>query len=97
MVICIGVGLTLLGPWFPWHGLWAVLGLFFPVPGDVGLLLVYLCFPGLWGFCLVGCVGCAGMWVFGIFLSGVFVFGLMPLFSFDLGEVLSVFRFLGVI
>ena len=51
MVICIGVGMTLLGPWVPWPGLWAVLGLFFPCPG-CGLVFVgFVCFPRAVGFC----------------------------------------------
>ena len=69
MVICIGMGLTLLGPWVPWPGLWAVLGLFFLCPGCGLLVLVLFAFPGLWGFCLVVLVGCARMWVLGLFFS----------------------------
>ena len=64
MVICIGVGLTLLGLWVPWPGLWAVLGLFFLCPGCGLVVLVLFAYPGLWG--LLGCfVGCARMWVLG--------------------------------
>ena len=57
----IGVGLTLLGPWVPWPGLWAVLGLFFLCPGCGLLVLVLFAFPGLWGFWLV--VPVCGCWV----------------------------------
>ena len=69
MVICIGVGLTLLGPWVPWPGLWAVLGLFFLCPGCGLLVLVLFAFPGLGGFCLVVLVCCARKWVLGLFFS----------------------------
>ena len=59
MVICIGVGMTLLGPWVPSPGLWAVLGLFFPVPGLWACFcLVLFAFPGLWGFAWLFCWLC---------------------------------------
>ena len=49
--------------------------------------------PGLWVlFCLVVCVGCARMWVFGFVYQVISVSGRCP-FSLVLGEVLSVFRF----
>ena len=46
MVICIGVGLTLLGPWLPWPGLWAGLGLFFLCPGCGFVVGLCLLVPG---------------------------------------------------
>ena len=62
-----------------------------PVPGmwACGLFRFKFAFPGLWVlFCLVVCDGCARMWVFGIYVSGDFCFGLMPLFlSFRGGPV----------
>ena len=57
-------------------GSWVV----FPVPGMWACCWFMFSCPGLWVFCLVVCVVCARMWVFGFCLSGVFVFGLMPLF-----------------
>ena len=61
---------------------WAVgvLWLFFPVPGIWACLLVFVSLSRAVGYCLFVCVGCARMWAFGFCLSGVFVFGLMPLF-----------------
>ena len=65
MVICIGVGLTLLGHWVPWPGLWAVLGFFFLCQGCGLVVLVLFAYPGLWGFSLVVLlvVPVCGCWV----------------------------------
>ena len=64
MVIGIVVGLTLLGNWVPWPGLWVVLGCF-SCARDVGLMF-WLCLPTPGCGVLLGCfVGCASMWVLG--------------------------------
>ena len=65
MVICIGVGLTLLGPWLPRPGLWAVLWLLFPVPGMWACLLVYVSLSWAVGFlldCLCWLCPYVGIW-----------------------------------
>ena len=62
MVIGIGVGLTLLGNWVPWLGLWVVLGCS-SCARDVGLMF-WFCLPTPGCGVLLGCfVGCASMWV----------------------------------
>ena len=71
MVICIGVGLSLLGPWLPCPGLWAVLGLFFSCARDVSSLFGFVCFPRAVGFFLGCFVGCARTWVLGFVFSGL--------------------------
>ena len=43
LVLGIGVGLTLLGNWVPWPGLWVVLGCF-SCARDVGLMF-WFCLP----------------------------------------------------
>ena len=64
MVLCIGVGLLLLGPWLPCPGLWAILGLFSLCPG-CGLIVRFCLLTRAVGF-LLGCfVGCARMLVLG--------------------------------
>ena len=55
-------GLDAVGSLVPWLCLWAVLGLFFLCPG-CGLVVWFICFPGLWGFCLVVCCYCPYMGV----------------------------------
>ena len=65
MVICIGVGLSLLGPWMPCPGLWVFLGLLFLCSGCGVVLFGFVCFPRAVGFCLVVLFGCARMWVLG--------------------------------
>ena len=53
---------------------WAMGGslVVFSCARDVGLLLVFVAYPGLWGFCLVVFVGCARMWVL-VFVYQVFL------------------------
>ena len=63
MVICIDVGLTLLGNWVPWPGLWVVLGLFFLCPGCGLVVLVLFAYPGLWGFTWLFCWLCPNVGV----------------------------------
>ena len=71
MVICIGEGLTLLGPWLPWPGLWVV-SVIFPVPGMWACCWFCLHVPGCGVYaCLIVLVvpvcGCFGF-VYKLFL-----------------------------
>ena len=94
MVICIGVGLTLLGPWLPYLGFGPFFGFFLLCPG-CGLVVSICCLPRAVGFLLGGfCWLCPYVGV-GFCLSGVFVFGLMPLFLCFRGDAVHFSSFLG--
>ena len=88
--LCPGCGLVvlLLGfVWFP--GLWGICLVVLLVVPVCGCWILIFWFD--WLFVLV----CARMWVFGFCLSGVFCFGLMPLFLCFRGGAVRFSFFLG--
>ena len=72
--LCFDVGLTLLGPGCLGLAYGRFLGLF-SCARDVGLLFGFVCFPGLWGFCLVVLlvVPVCGCWVLFFWFDWLFV------------------------